>query len=162
MDYENAVHRHHNHRCPWVEHQAHADLPKEGNILPAAVPDLPLLERRRNHSKWTFLGIWNFYLGRWEAGRRVEIDLTNSLTFPWAIPTEIARVDSEYNYLVCLEVKEFFCPELPYMSAPPIVTKNAYSLLHFCLRCHYLWVMKKNCICFLVWLFVLKSLPEQF
>lgn len=108
MDYENAVHRPHNHRCPWVEHQAHADLPRGRNTLPAATPDLPFLERRRNHSKWTFLGIWNFYLGRWEAGRRVEIDLTNSLTFLWAIPTEIARVDSEHNYLVCLEVEKFF------------------------------------------------------
>lgn len=47
MDYENAVHRPHNHRCPWVEHQAHADLPRGRNTLPAAAPDTARARRRQ-------------------------------------------------------------------------------------------------------------------
>lgn len=41
-----------------------------------------------------FWVISSVHLGRGKAARRVEIDLTSSLTFMWPIPTDKARVNT--------------------------------------------------------------------
>lgn len=67
---------------------------------------------------------------------------------------------SEHNYSVCLKVRELCCPESPcqHYQCSPIMP---HSLFHFCLCSEYLCVSrrKNNCICFPVWLFILKSCP---
>ena len=130
LDYEKAVCSYHHHRCPWAEHQAHDNPPKEGNILSAAAP-----ERGRQLSKWALPGISDT-CWRWTAVRSVEVDLINSLASIWPTPIEMTRGTVNTNISICPEVRVLLCLELPHISAPAF-TNNPHSLLHFCLCSDY-------------------------